>query len=174
VKNNLLGESMNLYKSFFITLVLTSIVSLIQGTSTQQTPEGDINPRTSLTFTPEQKQKLQQPSQPIVHEIMVTNCSTPGELCSPVMNAVGDRANIDINNLSLNDLGTIRTTQTKQITLPSKSAKQTAYSFTPTSGESANKKIYVVFDNVAQPVGTRFAGKTVIKIYRKLQGQEKS
>ncbi len=105
----------------------------------------------------------------------VVSCGAETVECTAVVNAIGDPIEIDVSKYKVDDLGTI--TQEKQekkvtVTLPVEPGSQTVYSLTPSIGESKDKKIFIVFDNIKHRPGTRLFGKTQVKIYRRFADEK--
>lgn len=98
----------------------------------------------------------------------VQNCGEYSECNQYVLNAIGQSAKFTIPADKIVALGTITGDKEVTVILPKVPGTQTAYSFKPTSGNSRNQLVTVVFDNKVQLPGTRNFGKTEIKVYRRL------
>lgn len=96
----------------------------------------------------------------------VVNCGAESVGCIATVNAMGDPVMIDISKLTITDLSTITADKKLDVTLPTQVGSSTAYSFTPSTGESKNSKTLVVFENEKQAPGTRLSGKALIRISR--------
>ena len=108
----------------------------------------------------------------IVYKTPVASCTGEGAACRSVVNAIGDAVTIDVSKYPVTALGTISQDKSIDIDLPQIPGSQKVYSVKFTSGESAGKIIYIVFDNIPTKAGTRLAGKTQIKIYRRFEDQK--
>lgn len=96
----------------------------------------------------------------------VLNCGAGG-VCDQVVNAIGEPIKLNIPEYKIESLGTISSESKVEVTLPKEPGTQTAYSFTPTTGESKGQVVMIVFDNIRQKPGTRLFGKSLIRIYRR-------
>ena len=103
----------------------------------------------------------------------VSTCTGRLSKCISKVNAIGDVVVMDVNEEDAEDLGTIEDETTVNFELPQEAGTQMLYSMTPTSGESSDTKIYLLFKNVEQAPGTRLAGKTVILVYRQFEGEDR-
>lgn len=95
-----------------------------------------------------------------------------GSTCTARLNAIEEVPQIDLNTLEVQALGPLTQDVTIEIDLPLKEGESTAFSFTPTAGELANKELTVVYYKEINPIGTRLYGKTLIAIYRFIEGDE--
>ncbi len=84
-----------------------------------------------------------------------------------VLNAIGETMTLTIPSNQITSLGLITQEKKVTLTLPKEPGTQTAYSFTPTTGESKGQLVTIAFDNKRQRPGTRLAGKTLMRIYRR-------
>lgn len=100
----------------------------------------------------------------------ITDCSGEQSNCSAVVNAIGDVIKFDALSMTPKFLGKITQEKTVDIDLPEKQNSKMLYSLIPSSGESAGKLIFVLFDNVTPKIGSRHEGKTDIKVYRQFMG----
>lgn len=100
-------------------------------------------------------------------------CGDENIQCSAViLGAVGDPIMIDVSKYKITDLGKI--TQEKEITLqfPKIAGTQLVYSFTPTTGESKDRLIYFVLDNIKTRPGTRLAGLVKVRMGRRFADED--
>jgi hypothetical protein len=103
-------------------------------------------------------------------KVAVGTC--PRGNCPVTINAVGDKAVIDISKYAVTDLGTIVEAKDHvSISLPTQAGDMKIYSFIPTEGDLANKKIFVAFDNQQPRAGSRFAGLNLVKVHRRANGE---
>jgi hypothetical protein len=93
--------------------------------------------------------------------------------CSQVINAIGEKKVLDTSKLQVTDLGTFsERKEGVELSLPTRVGQMEVYSFTPTLGDNANKKIIVAFDNQAPRVGSLYGGKELVKVYRNVEGEK--
>lgn len=105
----------------------------------------------------------------------VATCTARNSKCGSRagrVNAIGDVVVMDVNEEDAQDLGTIEDETLVTFELPQEPGSDKLYSMTPTSGESSDTKIYLLFRNIEQAPGTRLAGKTVVLAYRHFEGQD--
>ena len=103
-------------------------------------------------------------------KIGVTTCTGGASTCSTTISAMGEVVELDVAKLPVKDLGTISQDQVINLTIPANKDDKNVYSYTPSEGELTGTKIYLTLDNQPPRAGTRLAGKTVIKMYRQLEG----
>ena len=102
----------------------------------------------------------------------VATCTQRGSTCTAKANAVGDVVEFDVNTATAKDLGTIKDETKVDIDLPKNVGEKLLYSLTPTTGESKDTQVYLLFVNKEQPAGTRLAGKSVVIVYRQFAGEK--
>ncbi|MBA3751228.1 hypothetical protein H0X06_00285 [Candidatus Dependentiae bacterium] len=102
----------------------------------------------------------------------VATCTQRDSKCAATVNAIGDVVTLDVSSMQAKDLGIIQDENKVTLELPKEKNEKKLYSLTPTTGESKDKKIFVLFDNKEQPTGTRLHGQTVIMAYRQFEGEK--
>lgn len=105
-------------------------------------------------------------------QLGVTTCTGGGSNCSVTINAMGDTIELDVTKLPVKELGTISQDKVIKLALPQEENERVVYSYIPSEGELSGKKIYLTLENRPQAPGTRLAGKTVIKLYRQIEGDK--
>jgi hypothetical protein len=103
----------------------------------------------------------------------VSNCGEKAVDCSVTIHGAGDVLLIDTSKEPVVALNEIDSEKTETVKLPDEIGTQTVYSFTPKTGESAGKLIYIAFNNIKPKVGTRYEGKTLLKVYRHFETDAK-
>lgn len=109
----------------------------------------------------------------VIQKTATVVCGDDNVQCSAViLGAVGDPIMIDVSKYKVNDLGPI--TQEKEISLlfPKVAGTQLVYSFTPTTGESKDRLIYFVLDNIKTRPGTRLAGLVKVRMGRRFADED--
>ncbi len=96
-----------------------------------------------------------------------------GAACEQTINAIADVEIFAIPRDKFTSLGTITEDRTVNVVMPKEPGTQTAYSFIPSTGESKDKVIDIVFAHKIQKPGTRLFGKSVVKIYRRFSTDPK-
>lgn len=111
--------------------------------------------------------------QHIEHKKAILICGDQNIQCTvAILGAVGDPINIDVSKYKVTDLGKISSEKEVTVELPKDVGTQTVYSFTPTTGESKDRLIYFVFDNIKHRPGSRLFGTINIRMGRRFADED--
>ncbi len=95
------------------------------------------------------------------------NCPT-----TVTVTGTGEKPVFDVTKYKVTPFGEITKEKWVKFGLPIVKNTQKFYSFSPTEGELAGQKIFLLFDNEAQRKGSIYGAQTVIKMYRLIEGQK--
>ncbi len=98
--------------------------------------------------------------------------ASDGSQCKVVLNAILEVPRIDLKTMKVKSLGTILNDVAFEVDLPQKENESTAFSFTPSAGDLAQKEINIVVHKVKNAPGTRLFGKTLLQMYRLAAGDK--
>jgi hypothetical protein len=85
-------------------------------------------------------------------------------------NAIGDVVDIDVSRYSVKFLGKVTVDKLVTLALPDTPGEKTVYSFVPAQGDFAGQLVYIVFDYIKPRPGTQIVGKTIVMVYRRIEG----
>lgn len=102
--------------------------------------------------------------------IGVQTCVGGGTIqCQQSINAT-DTGKLTIPVKSLNAQAIDLSKGTLDLNLPLVPGMKTAYKLVPSTGDSAGKTVYLVFENAVQAAGSKDYGKLIMKVYRHVEG----
>lgn len=102
----------------------------------------------------------------------IANCTGGNNICNVTLGAVGETVTLDVTGKPKTDLGTIIKDQVINLDLPKTPDAFKVFTFQPSTGDLAKKKITLLLQNVMQKPGSRLFGNTVFKLSRQVEGDK--
>ena len=108
----------------------------------------------------------------VIQKTAIANCTGGNNICNVTLGGVGEVVTLDISGKPIQDLGTFTKEQLINLEIPTVPDTYKIYSFQPSKGALANKKITLLLQNVMQKPGSRLSGNTVFKLSRQVEGDK--